>query len=203
MSKNKKNKKKRDIIFGSAMLSAFLITLTVLFVFNAQVTEPIIVEKEVIEQREWKPVHLGDASVADDVTGFMYIMIYPHQADPGTAYASNLSNSSAHEYSDSLNCSLTGETPYNTAVDIVYKFQICADDGYNSSGATWENSWIRAYCNESLAWSISAEAMTLVSISNDGTSHRWVHFYLNNGGSGYQLSKGESFNVSFNFEVYG
>jgi len=193
----------RRKILGASMLTAIGVVIISGILFNMQVTEPLVEKQVQQEQGKWELWPLGDASVVSGDTGFMYGMYYPHQGDPGTAYASNLSNASAYEYSDSLNASMTGETPYNTAFDIVFKFQVGGDEGYNTSASAWVDEWVRAYLNETISLSISAEAMTEVVIGTDGSSNRWYHYYLNNSGSGYTLSKGEKTNMSINFEVYG
>ena len=81
-----------------------------------------VVEENIRSQ--WVQQALGDADPGAGNTGFMYIMVYPHSADPGTDYASNLTNSSAYEYSDSTDCELTGETPHGVAVDFVVKSEL-------------------------------------------------------------------------------
>jgi len=153
----------------------------------------------------WVEHPLGDADPGSGNTGFMYFMVYPHQADPGTAYASNLSNASAYEFSDSTDVELTGETPYSTTFDFVMKVRVNNSDGYNSSGASWEDGWVRANltCDFDFASDISDLGMTEVVIATAGTTYRWYHYYVNNGGSGYTIVKGELFNcTSVTFDVY-
>jgi hypothetical protein len=122
-------------------------------------------------------------------------MIYPHQAVPGTAYASNLSNASAYEYSDIGNTSCTGETPYMTAFDIVVKIGIDDSDGKNTTSGLWDNTYL--YCLVTCSeLSIGAGTnMTEKQIANY-SGYAWYHYYMNNGGAGYTVSEGESFNVT-------
>ena len=150
------------------------------------------------EQREWKLVPLGDASI-DGATKVMYVMAYPHQASPAVAYASNLSNATAYEFYDGLNSEMTGETPYDTTFDLVVKMCINDSHAYNTSDSSWELGWVNATAT-CADLSIGADtAMTEVSIGN-GT-YMFVHYYLNNGGAGYQISHGETYNVT-NYEFW-
>lgn len=148
--------------------------------------------------RSWKPIITGDANPGGDNSGFMYFMVYPHQADPGTAYASNLSNATAYEFSDSLNTEMTGETPHSTTFDFVLKFRVNDTVGYNVSGSCWEDSWVRANitCDFDFAGDIAADtAMTIVQIATS-TDFAWYHAYINNGAVGYQITHNEKFNVT-------
>ena len=195
----KKNKK----YVGASMIIVLIAVFVCAMLYNTQVTKPVF-ETQIIEQKQWEIRALGDASVGDGDTGFMYIMLYPHPAsDPiSTTYATNLSNGTAYEFADCVNCSMTNETPYTTAFDIALKIQVGGDDGYNATGGTWEINWTRMYYNET-GLSISGEAMSEVIIATDGVTNRWYHYVLNNSGAGYQFSKGQDYNGSYNFEVWG
>lgn len=194
--------KKSRILLGASMLTILAVVFVAGIFFNVQVTKPIveqeIVDEIIVKQREWKRNALADADPGSGNTGFMYIMVYPHQADPGTAYASNLSNATAYEYSDSTDCELTGETPWGVTVDFVKKIRINNTDGYNSSGSQWQDDWSRANISVDFDFlsDISDSAMTKVVIGTDGTTYRWYNCYINNGGSGYTITKGESFNIT-------
>lgn len=152
-----------------------------------------IVEEQISEQRVPASV-TGDADPGDN-SGFFYFMIYPHQADPGTAYATNLSNATAYEYSDSGNTSATGETPFETTFDIVLKVGVTNEDGQWTSNSTWNDAymWINLTCAD---LSISADTdMNETEIANT-SSYRWMHYWLNNNGAGYTVAEGASFNVT-------
>jgi hypothetical protein len=136
----------------------------------------------------------GDANPGDN-SGFFYFMIYPHQASPGTAYATNLSNATAYEYSDSGNVSATGETPYSTTFDIVLKVGITDEDGQWTRNNTWnpDYAWMLLTCAD---LGIGADTnMTEIEIANTST-YCWRHYYLNNGGSGYTIIEGQNFNIT-------
>ena len=151
-----------------------------------------------MSSRVWKPIVTGDADPGGDNSGFMYFMVYPHSATPATTYASNLSNATAYEFSDSVDCELTGETPHSTPFDFVLKFRVNDTVGYNVSGSCWEDSWVRANitCDFDFAVDIAADtAMTIVEIGNN-TDFCWYHAYINNGGAGYTITHNEKFNVT-------
>ena len=152
----------------------------------------------IMGSRSWKPFVTGDGDPGGDASGFMYFMVYPHSATPATTYASNLSNATAYEYSDSLNAEMTGETPHTTAFDFVLKFRVNDTVAYNVSGSKWMDTWVRANitCDFDFAADIAADtAMTIVQIAN-GTDFAWYHAYVNNGGVGYQITHNEKFNVT-------
>jgi hypothetical protein len=178
------------IVIGVGFVSAFLIT--------SQIQDPIIKTTINSIPRTWHS--LGDGTIAAGGSGFCYFMTYAHQAAPGTAYKTNLSNSSAlsYEYRDALNGEMSHETPYSTAFDFVVKFRVNTTVGYNTSGSRWMDSWVRANitCNFQFATDIPAlSAMTIVQIVNN-SNYAWYHGYINNAHAGYQITKGETFNVT-------
>lgn len=160
------------------------------------------VDAGLMPSRNWQPVLLGDADPGGDASGFMYFMAYPHQADPATAYASNLSNSTAYEYSDSLNSEMTNETPHSTTFDLVVKFRVNDTVGYNTSSSKWETTWVRANITVDFdfATDVGADtAMTIVMIAN-GTNFAWYHGWIadsdGGAGAGFQITHNEKYNVT-------
>ena len=143
----------------------------------------------------------GDGDPGGDASGFMYGMTYPHAAVPATTYASNLSNATAYEFSDTLDAEMTGETPYDTTYDKVFKYRVNDTVAYNTSSSQWEIDWVRGY----LSVEFSAQAnfndqlMEVVHIANN-TDFMWFHLYLadSNGGagSGFTITHGETFNMT-------
>ena len=184
-------------ILGSAMLGTIAIVAITVMVMMANTP----MTREMPEKiREWQAV--GDADPGAGASGVLVVYVYPHQAVPTTAYASNISTVTAYEYNDGLNASLGTDVPYDTAFDIVVKVRANTTHAYNSTGSCWEVSWIRA--NITCAdLSIGADtAMSEQEITNTST-YIWVHYYMNNAGAGYQISHGESVNVtSFTFDAY-
>ncbi len=188
-------KKHSRILFGAGMVTTIAVFAVIGMFYLSFVSQPII-ENDIIENeipvRRIPVLVTGDADPGDN-SGFFYFMIYPHQAVPATAYASNLSNATAYEYSDSVNTSATGETPHTTTFDLVLKVGITDEDGKNTSGWQMGWTWMLLTCAD---LSIGADTnMTEVHIGNSST-YAWNHYYLNNGGAGYTITENEKFNVT-------
>lgn len=189
--------------FKTVGVVGLLIVGVVVGMFVLFQLSPVVVQTQVEQMRvrTWNPIPIGDGPFDGENSTFLYFMNYPHQASPGTAYASNLSNSSlgggAYEFRDLLDGEMTNETPYNTPYDKVVKFVVNDTVGYNVSGSRWEDSWVRANltCDFDYATDISDESMTIVQIANT-SSLAWYHGYLNNAAAGYQITKDEKFNIT-------
>jgi len=194
MNNKDRNVLKRSVQLGLVFALAFSLYLSFSGIEDVTISQ--------VEPKEWEPISIvGDGDPGVGASGVLKIFIYPHQADPGTAYASNIS-SGWYAHADYLNNSLTGEVPYDTAFDIVVKVRGNATHAYNTTSNTWMWDWIRS--NLTCAdLSISANtSMEEVNISYSGT-YIWGHYYLNNGGAGYTISHGESVNVTYyKFEAY-
>jgi len=131
----------------------------------------------------------------NDPTQMVYIQIRPHVADGWATYASNQTNVSAYEYGVG-NESATGTTPFATAFDILVQVGISYNDGYNQTTSVWDMnySWVTLTCAD---LTIGADTnMTGLAVANDGITHQWRHYWLNNSGSGYTIVLGESFNIT-------
>jgi len=128
-------------------------------------------------------------------SGFFYFTVWTHQADPGSAYANNLTYTNGYEYATSGDVVATGETPFNTAFDIVLKVGVNVSDGWNTTESRWDEAyqWLTLTCAD---LSIEADTnMTEIQIANTST-YAWYQYYLNNGGAGYTINEGEHFNVT-------
>ena len=206
---------KHKKLLGGSMIVTLICDAIVGILFNIQTIKPIVdqdaVEQKTIAEKKWIRQALGDADPGAGNTGFMYVMCYPHPAtDPiETTYSVNLSNDStvggAYEFSDSTNTEMTNETPHGNAFDFVVKVRVNNSDGYNTSGAQWENDWVRSNITVDFDYlsDLNDVAMSEVVIGTEGTTYRWYHYVVNNSGSGYTLSKGELFNItSWTFDVY-
>lgn len=161
-------------------------------IISSMMSQPFV-EKIVVEKRV--PVLVtGDGNPGDN-SGLFYFMIYPHSATPTTTYASNLSNATAYEFSDTGNASCTGETPYGTTFDIVIKVGVTDDDGKNTTTGFFDDSyvWLTISCTD-----LSIGANTNMSEKQIGntSSYAWYQYYSNNGGAGYTITEGQSFNVT-------
>lgn len=200
---------KHKNILGATMLLAIFVCAVAGLLFITQMSEPFVqnnVYEEQIKAREKWVQQVGDADPGAGVSGFFYFMKYPHQAVPGTAYASNLSNDSAsggaYEFTDSWDCELTNETPWGTAYDYVMKIGVNGTDGYNIS--SWEDDWTKANISVDFDWTsdVTDLDMSEVVIGTDGSDYRWYHYYANNAGAGYTCTKGESDNATANWYIY-
>ena len=145
--------------------------------------------------RNWGSVR-ADGNPGAGESGMVRLMIYPHDADPGTTYASNLTNDAAYAYGNTWNTSLTGDVPYApTTFDIVVKARFNTTHAYSSGNTTWMLSWVNSTirCPD---LSINANTtMTKVQITTN-ENYMWVHFYMNNGGAGYTRTHGVTTNVT-------
>ena len=200
MKEERRNYKKASYTVGIFTLIAIGFVAGMLA--TNQVTETIV-ENEVIilKERKWQQVALGDP-VGDD-TGFCEFYHYPHEADPATAYATNLSTASAYEYITSLSGEMTGETPHSTTFDYVCKIVVNSTIGYNATNTHWETDWVAL--NISVDYDFGTDidwtAMTLVEITNH-SAKCWYNGYINNAGSGYTLSQNQKTNSSLNLTCF-
>jgi hypothetical protein len=193
------------------MLVTIATVITATIMYNANISDiekpEIIVEEEPVKPKEWHD--LGDADPGGDNSGYMYGMNYPYQATPTTAYASNLSNGTAYEFSDSLDAEMTNETPHTTPYDIVIKFRVNDTIGYNTSSSEWEISWVRILITVDFDYATDVgplQAMEMIEIGNN-SDFAWYHGYLQDAdggaGSGFQITHGELFNQSdIRIQVY-
>jgi hypothetical protein len=132
-------------------------------------------------------------SVSNGEDAIVNIYIYPHQANTNT-YNSGLSEASAYEHFDnsfSNGEELEGETPYDTAFDIIIEMQYDKDHVYDSA---WNTSRVWCYCNCS-DLSISSSLMSESSAFFDtDTDDGKINFYLNNDDSGFTIGALEQIN---------
>ena len=195
--------KKAGVGLGVIIACVFVSVLLVMGMTGDSVIE------NVVHKKELKPVTVlpvGDASLADGATKVMYIMHYPYQAVPGTAYASNLSNATAYEFYDYLDNELTGETPYSTAFDVVIKVGVNTTHGYNSTSAAWELDLHNATMDGIIGYGFTTDvAMVETAIGND-SSWNYVHYYLQDAdggaGTGFTIGQGVKTNATFEFWAY-
>lgn len=187
--------KNLGILKGSLLFTAFAVSFVCAVVVVSNLHDAVV-EHQIINAKREMVLVTGDGDPGAGKSGFFYAMIYPNSGDPGTDYAVNLSNATAYEYSDIGNESATGETSYFTAFDIVIKVGINESDGYNLSSSAWEDgyTWLTLTCAD---LGIGADTnMTELEIAYTGSTYRWMHYYLNNGGAGYQIDVGEHFNIT-------
>lgn len=201
----KENKIKKAGVYLGMFFAVFVSGLILLATTGDEVVEKYV-ETKVLQRIDVFP--MGDASLVDGATKVMYIMHYPHQADPGTAYASNLSNATAYEYMDGLNNSnMEGETPFSTAFDVVIKVGVNTTHGYNESSSAWELALFNATMDGITGYNFTSDvAMNEKQIGGASSSWFYVHYYLQDadggGGNGFQIGQGVSTNATFEFWAY-
>lgn len=180
------------------LIAAFMIGITIAIAGTLIIySQEDVIVKTIIEPKQAKLVQLGEFNPGFGITGYLYVTSFPHQSDPANTYNVNLTNytSWAYEYYDGTEAEMIGETPYDPALfDFLIKMQINMTHGYNSTSSSWELAYfyLNLTCGD---LSISETTMTEVEIASN-ENHIWVHFYLNNGGSGYSLYRGQRFNVT-------
>jgi hypothetical protein len=187
MKKMKKMKKMKNI---TAVFSFVLgISLISFGMFTLQTGEM---------GRRWNIVGAADADPGAGSSGIINVFIYPHSANPGADYATNLTEGNAYAHFPTpggLNRALEGDVPYDTEFDIIVLARFNTTHAYNSSGSTWETSWTRANMTCADLGIGALTAMTGVQTATSG-DYMWVQFYLNNAGSGYTITHGASVNVT-------
>lgn len=191
-----KEKKYRTFILGASMIT----TICCFFVFGLlignNIVEPVaekqVIDKTYLDADRKDFLVTGDADPGDN-SGFFYFMIYPHQASPAVAYASNLSNATAYEFSDSYNTSCTGQTPYSTTFDIVIKVGVTDEDGSNSSGWQENFTWMHLTCAD---LGIAANTNISQRLIGSGPNYAYYQYFINNGGAGYTITENQDFNVT-------
>lgn len=191
--KTKKNRYEEKIGRRKKILGASMFTVIAVGMITAMLLTTHFVAPE-LSERIWRPVK-ATGNPGAGASGMTLIFIYPHQADPGTAYATNLTTGNSYAYRDTWNGSLTGDVPYDTTFDIVIKARFNTTHAYNTTASSWDTSYVKALltCAD---LSIGADTeMTVVETVNN-TDFMWVQFYLNNAGSGYTRSHGVTTNVT-------
>jgi hypothetical protein len=158
--------------------------------------------------RQWHMIASAEGDPGAGASGVINVFIYPHTVDPATTYSANISLGWYAQY-DTLNHTLTGDVPYDTAFDIVVKCRANQTHAYNSTSHVWELDWIRANatCSD-LSFTSENLSMNEQNISGtDAVDFIWVHYYLQDAdggaGTGFTISHGVSVNVTyFKFEAY-
>lgn len=193
-----KNKKRSKNFKAGLLITVVALFCVGLLISTLSFQE--VVEVRPIKERIRRYRDMGDGDPTGDESGFRALRVYPHQAAPATAYASNLSNASSYEWLYSLNGSATGETPYSTAVDYVVELIVNDTVGYNESSSAWEpTNFVFMNITVDFDWSsdVAWTRMTAVEVANN-SDFAWYNLYINNAGAGYQYAKNEDANISLN-----
>lgn len=196
MENGKIKSKKRLKLFHGTVLTAFLIGIAIAVMFMPSLLGPFG-----IHSRDWR-VLATDASPGSGNCGIINVYVYPHQSDTST-YNSALSESTAYAHFDStpsLNESLEGNVPYNTAFDIAVTYQFNYTVAYNTSSSSWDKDYVKALITSSDLGIASDTEMSegdfyAITGNSPGDTAK-INFYINNAGSGYQIAHGETVNVT-------
>jgi len=196
--------KTKTLFKAGGMLTAFAIGIVVGIIFLANISDNI--EQTIIHERSWKLVPLGQQEAEPpsgdpDATYLVIMYIYAHNTsvDP---YSQNISitDPNIFEWMNVTSGEMEGETPYNTPFDIVYKVRVNATHGYEPSNNTWVTDWFYLHhqCADLGFPSLTNCTEKIISSTSE---FAWVHYYNNNTGNGFTISKGQSVNVT-NYEFW-
>lgn len=193
-------------ILGSAMLTCIVIGAVCGFVLLSTTDVQQIVTS--VGQRGWittASAEEGGGSLGAAAGGVLQVYVYAHQGVPGTAYASNLTNVTGalcYAWANNLNAAMTGNVPYATTFDIVYKIRVNVSEAYNTTGSVWMTDWVRSNITCANLGIGADTAMTGVKIGSNAT-WMWMNFYINNGGAGYTITHGQQVNItSYKLQCY-
>jgi len=196
----------RKTILGSLMLTAIVIGAVSALMLLSTSDIPTIISSG--GARGWNTIasaQEGGPSLGAAAGGVLQVYVYAHQGTPGTAYATNLTNVTGalcYASANNLNAALTGNVPYATAFDLVYKIRVNVTEAYNTTSSTWMTSWVRSLITNANLGISADTAMTGVEITSTGT-WMWMNFYINNGGSGYTITHGQQCNTtSYKLQCY-
>ena len=188
----------RKTILGSAMATAIVIGAVCGFMLLATTDVEQVIST--IGQRGWNQIasaQEGGAGLGAAAGGVLQVYIWKHSANPAADYAANLSNASAdcYAWANNLNAAMTGNVPYGTTFDIVYKIRVNVSEAYNTTGSTWMTAWVRMNLTCANLAIGALSAMTEVKIGSNAT-WMWCNFYINKGGAGYTITHGQQVNIT-------
>ena len=177
-------------------------------------TTPFVEKEKIIpiSERNIKPIPLGVAALEADTSGLLYAHIRNHTSDPTSSNAfgygqrnhTNTSYANCFEFYDYGNNSMTGETPFNTAFDILILYRYNQAVSYNSTSGIYEIDWVHMNITCSDLSINSPLTMEEVEIGTDGT-YFYVAYYVQDSdggaGTGFTIAQNENFNMTL--EPYG
>lgn len=204
---------RKKAILGSAMFTVLIIGALagMMILWNTQ----SVIETQILEPREWQPLETGAPGAGE--SGVVWVGIVAHEADPGTAYASNQTDGGSLAYGTEVVTSganaLTGNVPYDTAFDIVVRVRWNKTHAYSSNNDTWMLSWVNASISaandagSTTYFPIAAVAMGEVNVTGVTAGHDFIYvqYYIQAkaaaAGAGLQISHGDTVNCS-NFQAW-
>jgi len=191
--------KHRKVIYGSTIATCLAIGFIVAMLVTTQVNETIIINSI---PREWSDVG-GIQHPQPDASGVLVVRVRAHEALPGTAYATNITNATSFAYGQ-RNTSMTGECPRGTLFDVVATVRFNRSDIENVT--TFMLTYARMNWTCAVLGVGALTSMTAVNISDQALGERleymFVNFYDNNGGAGWSIGADVHVNFSYTVQAY-
>lgn len=181
--------------------------LTTIFVIGVVITALVMFSIQP-DPRQWTAI--ADNPLGAGAGGFLMIGTIVHSGTPETTYATNISNSSFYEFTDTEgSVEMTGETPSDTAFDFVFKFRTNTSQNWASNNATWVLAWVRGYMDIDFdfATDVTNQQFNIVEIANN-SEYAWYYCYAQDTdggtGSGFTIANNEKFTINwFRADYYG
>lgn len=195
MKRNKNLKYSKKTILGVCLVATMFTTLILGVIVNDVVYNDASIEEAVEHIKKWNLVTGADLDPGNGVNGIVNAYIYVHSV--ASTYNSGLLEANAYEHFDAgfvTGEELEGETPFNTAFDIVVEYQF-SDDAYNTTSADWDIDLVMAFYNESqLSVSSQLAEKSTDFFDQDGTTDAKINFYLldADGGAGTGFTIGQN-----------
>lgn len=202
MEKNKKLKK--GYIFTMTLIGiSAMILVTTSFTPVLEKNDEFV--SKPVEERKWELRPLADANPGAGNSGFLEARHNPYAATPLTTYNANISNATAYEFTDSINSTMTGQTPYDTATDVAHRHRFNVTDLWNSTASAWELDWVYLNITGSTYGIASPITMEEIEIANN-SQYIWVTFYIQDAdggaGTGFLLDRSEQVNATYQLYIF-
>ena len=195
---------------AGGILSGFVVGVVIGIVLFAGIGDPIINDNDFRSWElvaEWTPVSpvYAEADPGAGNSGILEIFYVNHSA--GNDYASENTSATLETWCDTSGLGYCNaddsdtELAYDTAFDIVVRVR-CNDDAKRDS--TWWDTDVRVRMTSAdLSIAGDTEMTRSITANNSDYTFLYLNFYLDGGGSGYTLTKGESNEItSIKFEIY-
>ena len=144
-------------------------------------------------------VSAGPANLSPGEGGILEVFIIDHANRPAS-YNTNISETDPYVLGWANATGFNIQIPYNTPFDIVVWCRANKTQAYDTA---WNLSLIR--CNIT---SVDLGIATLTGMSEEligsNSTYVWVNYWIDNGGTGYQINRGETVSIDeIRFEYYG
>lgn len=203
--KKEKNKKYKKAGFGTGMV----IMLVIGMMFGYMAVQPQLQ----VDERGWHVLFSGNLAQAAEAdpgagaSGILEIFIVNHSAAPSDAYNENTSatiegwctaNGLGYATADDSDV----EIAYDTTFDIVVRVRGNTTHCYRTD-KFYDTDLNVTITSADLSISADTDCTRVVSSNDTGYDFIYVNFYLNNGGSGYTISKGSTAEIqNIKFAAY-